>query len=282
MGDSFVARLVQQLKPVKGLAALALGGSQARGTAAPESDYDFGLYYNPDTPLDGVQLREAVAPLLSEPQEAVITEPGQWGPWINGGAWLKVDGRKVDLLYRDFARVREMIELCSAGTVSMHYQPGHPHGFCSAIWMGEVALCVPQLDPSGVLAGLQRLTRPYPAALQQSLVRRFHWEVQFSIRNAEHALARCEQTYIAGCVYRALCCVAQVLFALNGRYLINEKGALPETESFPLSIPLIGRRAGQIWAHLGAGGLAQALAKMKQISGDLDQLLARSSAHPER
>jgi hypothetical protein len=82
----------------------------------------------------------------------------------------------------------------------MSYQPGHPHGFCSAIWMGEVALCAPLIDSSNTLAELKRLTDPYPEKLQQALIRRFDWEVTFSIENAEIAVARGDQTHISGCV----------------------------------------------------------------------------------
>jgi hypothetical protein len=45
----------------------------------------------------------------------------------------------VDLLYRPLESVERVISDCREGSVSMDYQPGHPHGFCSAIWMGEVA-----------------------------------------------------------------------------------------------------------------------------------------------
>ena len=57
-----------------------------------------------------------------------------------------------------------------------------------------------------------------------------------AVENAEIAVRRAEQTHIAGCAYRALCCVAQVLFALNGRYLINEKGAVAEAATCPITI----------------------------------------------
>ena len=26
----------------------------------------------------------------------LVTEIGEWGPWINGGGWLRVAGRPVD------------------------------------------------------------------------------------------------------------------------------------------------------------------------------------------
>src|SRR5262249_28110748 len=159
---------------------------------------------------------------------------GGWGPWIVGGGWLSVAGRKVDLLYRNIEDVADVIAKCCVGEVTMHYQPGHPHGFCSAIWMGEVALGVSLHDPDGAFAALKARTSPYPPALRDALIRKFDWEILFAIENAELAAARAEQTHVAGCAYRVLACVAQVLFALNARYLINEKAALHEAAGFPL------------------------------------------------
>jgi hypothetical protein len=31
----------------------------------------------------------------------LVTAIGEWGPWINGGGWLQLEGRPVDLLYRE-------------------------------------------------------------------------------------------------------------------------------------------------------------------------------------
>jgi hypothetical protein len=129
----------------------------------------------------------------------------------------------VDLLYRPVESVERVIQDCRDGRISMDYQPGHPHGFCSAIWMGEIALCRPLRDPHGLIAGLKTIALAYPDRLQEALIRRFQWEALFSIENAETAVPRGDRTYIAGCAFRSLACVAQVLFALNRRYLINEK-----------------------------------------------------------
>ena len=276
MSDFVLEQLVECLRPVKGLMALVLGGSRARGTAGPASDYDLGLYYDTAAPLDVVQIRRALEPLAVDRRTTIVTEPGQWGPWVNGGAWLRMGGKKVDLLYRDLSHVKEVIEACRAGEVSMHYQPGHPHGFCSAIWMGEVASCSPLIDSIGVLAELKKLTEPYPASLQDGLIRRFHWEVGFSIENAEIAVARDEQTHIGGCVYRALCCIAQVLFAVNSRYLINEKGALAESETLPQSIPRISLAAREIWAAVGLSDFRLALELLRGVSVELDKIVARN------
>jgi predicted nucleotidyltransferase len=270
--DPILQRIVPALAEVPGVAAIALGGSRARGTATETSDYDIGLYYAAARPLDTARLLQAARMLVDKPEAAEVTPVGGWGPWIVGGGWLSVDGRKVDLLYRSIEAVSDVIEKCRAGEIAMHYQPGHPHGFCSAIWMGEVALCQPLHDPEGRLARLKAATSPYPAALRDALIRKFEWEILFSIENGELAAGRGEQTHAAGCAYRALACAGLVLFALNERYLINEKGALQEAACLPLTIPDIAKRAADIWRLIGSAELRAALAGLRGIERDVKQL----------
>ena len=249
-----------------------LGGSRARGTATEASDYDVGLYFSEARPLDADRLREAVRHLVDEPGTAAVTPVGAWGPWIVGGAWLTIGGRKADLLYRNCDAVTRVIHSCRAGLITMDYQPGHPHGFCSAIWMGEVALCQPLHDPQGTIAGLKKLTSLYPEALRDALIRRFQWEILFSIENGEVGAARREQTHIAGCAYRALACVGQVLFALNGRYLINEKAALQEATGFPLTIPDLMERVTKVWQLIGRADFGAAFAILRAVDHELKAL----------
>jgi hypothetical protein len=260
---------VPALAKVPGVAAIVLGGSRARGTGTESSDYDIGLYFSAAQPLDSDRLRQAVGRLVDRPDAAEVTPIGDWGPWIVGGAWLTIDGHKVDLLYRNLDDVAQVIEACRAGEIAMHYQPGHPHGFCSAIWMGEVALCRPLHDPGRMLAGLKVKTSPYPKQLGEALIKRFQWEILFAIENAEFAVSRGEQTYISGCVYRALACTAQVLFARNARYLINEKGALPEAATFPRTLPDLPRRVASIWQSIGHRDFATALSCLRDIEREL-------------
>src|SRR5581483_3438762 len=268
--DPLLQRIVPVLADVPGIAAIALGGSRARGTATETSDYDIGLYYSAQRPLDTDRLSQAVR-IFADAAEAQVTPIGGWGPWIVGGVWLTVAGRKVDLLYRNIEAVAETIEKCRAGEIDIHYQPGHPHGFCTAIWMGEVALCRPLHDPEGRLARLKAAASPYPRALRDALVRKFDWEILFAIENGELAAARAEQTHVAGCAYRALACAGLVLFALNERYLFNEKGALQEAAQFPLAIPDIAKRANDIWRLIGNGELRAALAGLRAIPRDVKE-----------
>ncbi|MCA1382216.1 nucleotidyltransferase domain-containing protein [Bradyrhizobium sp. BRP23] len=271
--DPLLTRLTSVVADVPGVQAVVLGGSRARGRAHAASDYDIGLYFK--SALDIGRLLAAAKTIADDPAATTVTPVGEWGPWIVGGAWLSVGGCKVDLLYRDADAVEAVMESCGAGVVTMDYQPGHPHGFCSAIWMGEIAYCQPLHDPTGLIARFKSIALPYPEPLRSALIRRFQWEVLFSIENAELAAARNERTHVAGCLYRSLACVAQVLFALNERYLINEKGALQEAAGLPLTIPHLVEQADEIWRLVADGGFAQACAMLRQVDRELKAL-----AHP--
>jgi hypothetical protein len=140
--------------------------------------------------------------------------------------------------------------------------------------MGEVALCRPLRDPQGVVADLKALALPYPDRLQEALIRRFQWEALFSIENAATAAPSGDETYIAGCAFRALACVAQVLFALNRRYLINEKGAIEAAAQLTLTIPDLSKRAASVWRAIGTSAFGKALAELRSIECELKRLTA--------
>lgn len=277
MPDLVLEHLLPRLTEVPGVVAIVLGGSRARGRATNGSDYDLGLYYVPPVDLDTDRLLAVVKGLVDDPSAAAVTPVGGWGPWIVGGGWLSVRGRKVDLLYRNGAAVAQVIDACRAGHISMDYQPGHPHGFCSATWMGEIALCQPIHDPQGMISDLKALTSPYPEPLREALIRRFQWEILFSIENGEIAVPRGEQTHIAGCTHRALCCLGQVLFAVNRRYLINEKGALDEAARFPVTIPDLPKRVASLWRAVGCRAFGAAFGELRAFEREVSTIVATTA-----
>ena len=266
--ESLLDRLVNELSRVPGARAIALGGSRALGTASEHSDYDLGVYYDRNSALDIDALRVVAVGLDDRGPAATVTPIGGWGPWINGGGWLTIGGRPVDLLYRDLSRVRRGVDECRAGEFGCHYQPGHPHAFITAIYMGEIACNRPLWDPHGDLAHLKTLTDPYPPALAKAMMEYFLFEAEFSLENAYKSLHRNDVNYLAGCCFRCVACLCQVIFALNGKYLLNEKGAVARAELFRCCPTYFGNRVAAGYREIGNGASAAALAAFSALLTD--------------
>jgi predicted nucleotidyltransferase len=227
-------RIAKRLGEIEGVVAVALGGSWAREEAHPGSDVDLGIYYRDEhrPPIEYLDklARELGYRYPTEP----VTDFGGWGPWINGGAWLQVDGTPVDWIYRELGQVSRIMDECRAGRPSIHYQPGHPHGFHTHMCMGEIHYCRPLYDPEGVLESLKNVAENYPPRLKRALIRNQLWEARFALDTCRKSATRGDVFYVTGCLFRCTACMVQVLFALNERYLINEKGSVEAANSLAL------------------------------------------------
>lgn len=267
--------IVEQLKHIDGVNAIVLGGSRARGTHTPKSDIDLCIYYHPAHPLDLIALERVAAEIDDSHRAGLITPIGGWGPWINGGGWLTVQSQAVDFLYRDLSKVKSIIDDCLNGQVEMVYQPGHPHGFVSSIYLAEVAVCQPLWEADGKITALKELVRPYPQALQKALIQKFSWEIDFALGTGRKSIERKDVTYAAGCCFRAVACMLQVLFALNQEYWLNEKGALLIADKFPLRPERLKEQIEEAFMMLSADGQAigQALDVIDAVNRDVSTLL---------
>ncbi|MBW4507533.1 MAG: nucleotidyltransferase domain-containing protein [Scytonematopsis contorta HA4267-MV1] len=269
----FINHVVSRLQSINGITAIALGGSRARGNHTNKSDVDLGIYYNPENPPDVIALNRLASELDDNHRVNLVTAIGEWGKWINGGAWLQVEGVAVDFLYRDLAKVNRVIDDCHTGKITIDYQPGHPHGFVSSIYMGEIAICQPLYDPHGVLEALKAKTKPYPAQLKQATINTFAWEISFSLFVAKKAIARDDVAYAAGCCFRSVACINQVLFALNENYLLNEKAAVAIANTFAICPSDYQQRVEQAFTLLAADAksITEAITILDTIEDDLSQ-----------
>jgi hypothetical protein len=219
--DEALRDIATRLCAVSGIVGVVLGGSRARGEHTPDSDVDLGLYYRP--PLDVAALgdlaREVAGP------RAEVTQPGAWGSWVDGGAWLAIADTAVDWIYRDVTRVRASWADAVGGRFAFHAQVGHPLGVPDFAYAGELALGVVLSDPTGELGELQQRMRSYPPALAEAVVARLS-EAAFLVQVARKAVARQDITYIAGCLFRAVELCAHALHARAGSWVVNEKGAV--------------------------------------------------------
>ena len=268
-------RVADRLGTIDAVVAVVLGGSWARGTARSDSDIDLGIYYQPVARPSVSALRQLAQAIDDRHLPELVTDYGEWGPWINGGAWLQIDGHHVDWLFRDLDRVAHTIDECRAGRPTCDYQIGHPHGFHNHIYMGEVHVCRPLHDPHGELARLKTLTTQYPPALKQVLINKYLFEAQFSVDIARKPAQRGDTAYVAGCLFRCVACLVQVLYALNEQYFLNEKGAVDAVGTFALHPDGFGASATRALETLGDAGVTELEAlvqNVRQLCAGMPQL----------
>src|SRR5262249_12957075 len=161
--------------------------------------------------LDVAALRRLAEELTGTATE--VTEPGGWGPWVDGGGWLTIAGWRVDWIYRDLDRVHDAVRDCEAGRYVVGTQGGHPLGVYSHAYAREVALSRPLADPTGELEALRRRLADYPPPLREALVKAL-WEADFSVGIASYGAAGGDPAYVAGCLFRAVGVACHALHAV--------------------------------------------------------------------
>jgi hypothetical protein len=263
--NATVRAMAERLTALPSLRAVALGGSRARGTERPDSDWDLGLYYR-GAP-DPAELTALAAEFADEPVE--VAGPGGWGPWVDGGAWLTVDGVAVDWILRDLDRVEQVWSQCREGRYEVGIQPGHPLGFWSPAYAGEVALGRVLADPDGELTALKAETGTYPEPLRKALSEA-SWEAEFSVAAARKSAGSGDTLHVSLCLSRAIGILAQSLHAHHRTWCLNEKGALAAAARLPDTPPGFRARATAALTGLDLAAVDTAAALVKDVRAVLD------------
>lgn len=223
--ENILSKIINSFNEIAGIDAIVLGGSRATGTANKDSDVDIGIYYD-GASFDLSSFRQKTVSLDDEHRKNIITNPGEWGPWINGGGWLEIDGIAVDMLFRDTRKVITVIDDCIDGKISIDYQCGHPFGFVNSIYMGEVAYCKILCSNNSLITEQKKRLIKLPKNYQKATIEKFLWECAFSGQCGKKAIGKGDVLYAAGSLFRCAVSLLQVLYAINGMYMLNEKGSL--------------------------------------------------------
>jgi len=195
-----------RLAAIPGVVAVTLGGSRATNTAVEGSDWDFGLYYRG-------RLDPAGIVALGWPGR--VFAPGEWGRIVNGGAWLTIDGTKVDLIYRDLDEVLRWTAAAEEGRFEIQREVGYVAGIATYVLAGELAL-------GQVLAG--ELPRPeFPPKLRETAPAVWFRLAAGALHFADVHAARQDRVACLANLCQAVLAVGQGRMAAAGEWVLNEK-----------------------------------------------------------
>ena len=135
--------------------------------------------------MDFERLNGIASGLDDQHRENLVCREGEWGNWVNCGGWLTVKGYHVDLILRDIARVRDILDRTERGETAAHYQTGHPHGYIDAMYRGELAAGKALYARDQSFTEMKERAEVYPEELRRALISFFMFEAKFSCMLAE-------------------------------------------------------------------------------------------------
>ena len=208
--DAFLEHVADALVSVPGVRGVALGGSRAQGVARPDSDWDVAVYYRGS--FDPDDLRALGWP-------GVLSARGGWGRIFDGGGALRVDGRTVDVHYRDLDAIEAVHAEALAGRFAIETLLFHQAGLPSTILLAEV--------------GVNRALRgevprfPYPPALRASAPAVWWQRAELTLHYAREGHGRHGRVaQCAGLLSEAACAAGHAILAHRGEWITNEKQLL--------------------------------------------------------
>jgi hypothetical protein len=206
-----VERIAEQLQAIPNVVAVVLGGSRAAGTHRPDSDWDFGIYYEGELDVSRVKALG---------YDGHVSAVGEWSSLMNGGAWFEIEGTKVDVIYRSVDAVAHWIAEAEEGRFKVELLNGYLAGFPTTVLVGEVALCK-------VLHGSLPFSVPgFPEPLRASAPQHWRGRRDFHEMYAGFHEKRGDDMLAAANRTRALVEEAHARMAERGEWVLNEKGLL--------------------------------------------------------
>jgi hypothetical protein len=198
-----VAELADVLAAIPGVVAVVLGGSHAVASNDAESDWDFGAYYRGAIDLTALAAFGQVHP------------PGSWGRVMNGGAWLKLAGYRVDVILRDLDVVQHWHRRAEEGKFEVDPLLGYLAGIPTYTLSAELESC-------RVLHGTIPAA-PYPSRLQTAAPPWWRFRRSFSLDYARMHASRANVLGATGQAAKAVMEEAHAILCKRALWVCNEK-----------------------------------------------------------
>ena len=201
-----VTELIDTLSAIPGVVAVVLGGSRQLGCHDERSDWDIGLYYRDTFDITALAAHGTIHP------------PGSWGRVMNGGAWLRRGGLKVDVLLRNLEAVEQWTERAERGEFEVDALLGYLAGIPTYVLAAELSSCHVVHGDLPVI--------PFPPRLAETAPPRWRFSRAFSLNSAHLHAQRGNVVGAVGHAARAVMEEAHAVLCERRQWVCNEKRLL--------------------------------------------------------
>jgi hypothetical protein len=251
--------------------AIALGGSQTRGTVDPSSDIDLYVYTTAEIPL-----RDRLAIM---DQSGATRADLNMRFWDLGDEWYDAEtGIEVDIIYWDTSWIEEQLN-----RVLVHHQAST--GYTTCFW-STIRNSLVLYDRTGWFHALQEKSeQPFPEELRRAIIAKNHpilrRVIPAYLHQIEKAIERGDLVSINHRVAALLASYFDVLFALSRVPNPGEKRLLERAAQCCAKIPE--DMSSQVDDVLRAACAADAtlITKVNTLVDGLDRLLQEQGFDPE-
>jgi hypothetical protein len=250
---------VEAIRTLRGVVAIALGGSTVAGLADAASDLDLHVYWT--APLASAAERSTrIAPLADPGSVRVgLTSWGLEDHFALGGRW-------IELIYRSWAEVHATVERAyDAGLVGQGFTTAELHAVAHDRLLH---------DPSGVVGcARDQLNRAFPEATRAALLRHDVPLLRFHLARLHQAQGREDLLFVQHLRSTLQLLYFDVLFALNRLYHPGEKRLQEHARRCPVR-PVEGEARWRRIARLSADDPAL-VTELEALVHELGDLVRR-------
>ena len=198
---------------------------------------------------------------------------------------MSIEGRKVELFFRSIPRLASEIEAARKGQFRRSINALHVVGFLSTILISYATYTRPLWDPDGHLKKLVESAFPYPEALREKMISTFLTEAKLALIHAAKVRSVNDVGHLMGLYARANMAWLLVLFAVNRRYPVIDKGGRRLVAGFPQIPDNFDFRTKAIFRAAAAGDLPGGLAEANRLHAEVaaltrTEVVAPAEANP--
>lgn len=186
-------------------------------------------------------------------------------------------GMLIDYNLREIGLVDQAIVECLEGRITVQHVSGHPFGivnssYAAEIHYGQILWEAPDHALSA-LKGKLAMQESYPEKLRQATVTYFMKEASLLLADGRNSALQGDIHFVSASFSHAVSSWVQVIHALNGQFLLGEKGGLKRANQLPIGPKQFRLRVNQIYRYFAANNPSLAYCEIDMLESEMNALV---------
>ncbi len=247
--------LIVALSSIPGVVGVGLGGSRGLGIADNNSDYDFILFRNGGDHIHVDKIVDA----------------------INKHKESSADSHKIEVFETDLHQVAKEIEFAKQGKFIWSTKQLFPHGDLSTNQISHIMYLYLCAERDNSVTRLRQLAEPFPEKLKHGLIKFFLSQAKITLIHASKIRRKEDLQYLVSLCSSFVFFTNIVLFALNNRYPVTEKGGASLAFRLPLTIHNYQQRIPLLFTNTCSGNYGLVVTELAAMFDELKSLTEKTS-----